>query len=257
MEYLISRHRLERNAVDTSKRTIRGIALNWDSKVPDQWGGVTQFKKGAFAVSLATIPSGFVKVKALHEESIGLVTSGEETARGLAITGKISATVKGDEALTLASDGVWGALSIGWEPRQWSYVTEEGQTLRVITEAILYEVSLCEWGRDPAALVEEVFRRQPTARSYTQHNAVAIIAHMERLTAQYTSHRCPETTPEPPRPLVPSYDEWPPALRPQLIERRMQAVITMEKAEREYQQARHKHRMTWAGILQAKAQRGF
>jgi hypothetical protein len=146
-------------------------------------------------------------------------------------------------------------LSIGWEPRKWEYVTEKDETLRVIREAQLFEVSLCEWGRDPAALVEEVYRRLPM--SATQQHALAAVLHMEALTRQYGVHRSPVITPEPPRPLVPSYDEWPPALRPQLIERRMQAVITMEKAEREYQQARHKHRMTWAGILQAKAQRGF
>jgi hypothetical protein len=118
MEYLISRHRLERHAVDASKRTIRGIALNWDSRVPDQWGGTTQFRKGTFTASTAMIGQGFVKLKALHEESIGLVTAGEESARGLEIIGKISATPRGDEALTLASDGVWDALNIGWEPRK-------------------------------------------------------------------------------------------------------------------------------------------
>jgi hypothetical protein len=118
-------------------------------------------------------------------------------------------------------------------------------------------VSLCEWGRDPAALVEEVYGRWPSAMSATQRNAVAIIAHMERLTAQHTSHRRPAILREPPRPLVPSYDEWPASLRPELITRRLTGILMQERAERDYQHARHAYRMTWAGILQAKAERGY
>jgi HK97 family phage prohead protease len=257
MEYLISQHRLERQAVDVSKRTIRGLAVNWDSKVPDQYGGTTQFRKGAFAASLASVKDGFVKVTALHDDSIGLVTAGEETARGLEITGKISATAKGDEALTLATDGVWGAMSIGWEPRQWSYVTEEGQTLRVITEAFLWEVALCAWGRDPSAVLEEVFQRQLQAKSVTQHNALAIIAHMERLTAQYTSDRRPATLPEPTRPLMPDYAEWPSAMRPELITRRLEGIVCQERAASYYQHARQAHASAWAGWDHAMRQRGY
>jgi hypothetical protein len=98
----------------------------------------------------------------------------------------------------------------------------------------------------------------PSCRSYTQRHAVATIAYMERLVAQYTSHRRPEPTPEPPRPLIPDdLHQWPPALRPQLIERRMQAVITMERAERSYREAQHAHRMAWAGWDQARRERGY
>jgi HK97 family phage prohead protease len=198
-----------------------------------------------------------VKLFATHDWAVGLVTQAEESARGLEIVGKVSQTAKGDEALTLAKDGVWGSLSVGFEAEEWSYTTVDEQTIRLITRAKLWEISMCPWGRDPAALVEEVYRRQPSAMSHTQRNSVAIIAHMERLTAQYTSHRRPETIPEPPRPLIPDYAEWPASLRPELITRRMQGIVTQEKAERSYQEARHAHRMALAGWDQARRERGY
>lgn len=51
-----------------------------------------------------------------HREPIGRVIAHEETPDGLKITGKISATDRGNEAMTLLKDGVIRSLSIGFEP---------------------------------------------------------------------------------------------------------------------------------------------
>jgi hypothetical protein len=175
----------------------------------------------------------------------------------LRITARFSNTPLAEESLELARDGALDSLSIGWEPAAFRYAEEEGEMRRLVERGELFEVSSVAWGASGRAKVTSVYARQPSAMSATQHNAVATIAYMERLTAQYTSHRRPVTIPEPPRPLIPDYAKWPASLRPELIERRMRAVTTVDRAASSYQHARRAHASAWAGWHEARRQRGY
>jgi phage head maturation protease len=56
---------------------------------------------------------------------VGKVVERVDTPQGMMFTAKISATRLGDEALTLALDGVIDAVSVGVTPTKFSY-DEEG-----------------------------------------------------------------------------------------------------------------------------------
>jgi HK97 family phage prohead protease len=260
MEYLVSPSPRERLAVDLRGRKLDGLAYAWADVVESVYGP-TRILKGAF---LGTIQNrgtlGPIKFFREHRTPIGIVERAWETAEGLRITARFSNTPLAEESLELARDGALDSLSIGWEPAAFRYAEEDGEMRRLVERGDLFEVSSVAWGASGRAKVAGVYARQSLTRplvSATQHNAVAIIAYMERLTAQYTSHRRPPTLPEPPRPLVPSYAEWPVSLRPELVTRRMQGIVTQEKAERSYREARHAHRMAWAGWDQAMRERGY
>jgi hypothetical protein len=123
-----------------------------------------------------------------------------------------------------------------------------------------YELVTTNWRLIAEVLglgLEEVYQREPRAMSHTQQNALTTILHMEALTRQYGPRRRPVTIPEPQRPLVPDYAEWPAALRPELIQRRMQAVIVQGKAESYYQHARRVHAEAWAGWDEARRELGY
>lgn len=125
-------------------RTVFGIAVPFDreARVNDGLGPYTEvFKRGAFA---KTIREQGAKVKLLvnHDKMsrlpIGRATSLREDAAGLYGEFRISATREGDEALTLVSDGVVDAFSVGFAPIQER--ESDGRVER--TEVSLREVSL-------------------------------------------------------------------------------------------------------------------
>jgi HK97 family phage prohead protease len=256
MEYLRTGRRLERAAINVSGRRLTGLTVAWDDVV-DTFYGPTRIVKGAFQDTIKNRGTlGVVKFFREHTSAIGVVEQAAEVAEGLRITARFSATPLAEESLELARDGALDSLSIGWEPKAYHFAEEDGEMRRIIDTLTWFESSIVPWGASGHAKVESVYQRPPMAMS-VQESALAIIAYMERLTAQYTSDQRPATLPEPPRPLIPTYQEWPAALRPELIERRLQAVLTQGKAESYHQHARDAHRLAWAGIMQAKRERGY
>lgn len=96
--------------VDEERRTIRGLAVPYG--VPAESGGKRwQFSKGTLSY---TEPSR-VKVLIGHDfdRAVGVSTSFNDTDDGLFITARIAKGAAGDEALSMAAEGVWDGLSIG------------------------------------------------------------------------------------------------------------------------------------------------
>jgi len=81
-----------------------------------------------------------------------------DTAQGMMFTAKISATRLGDEALTLANDGVIDAVSVGVTPTKFSY-DEEG--VMIVEAATWQELSMVSEGAFNGAIITEVAASAP------------------------------------------------------------------------------------------------
>jgi HK97 family phage prohead protease len=123
----------------------------------------TLIQPGAFT---KTLREGRDRIKLLwqhdRDKPIGLPIALAETSAGLEVTGRLSMTQQGREALMLMRDGVLDALSIGFDA-----IVEElqkdsrGNVTRILKEIKLWEISLVTWGADPNARILEVYSAQP------------------------------------------------------------------------------------------------
>jgi HK97 family phage prohead protease len=113
-------------------------------------GTQVRFEKGALPVE-GKAPKLFM----YHDSSmpVGLVTERVDTDEGMMFSARISATVAGDEALTLALDGVLDSVSVGVNPTRFSY-DDEGTM--VVTEAEWLELSLVPIPAFAGAVIEHV-----------------------------------------------------------------------------------------------------
>jgi HK97 family phage prohead protease len=113
-------------------------------------GTQVRFEKGALPVE-GKAPKLFM----YHDSSmpVGLVTERVDTEEGMMFSARISATVAGDEALTLALDGVLDSVSVGVNPTRFSY-DDEGTM--VVTEAEWLELSLVPIPAFAGAVIEHV-----------------------------------------------------------------------------------------------------
>jgi hypothetical protein len=84
---------------------------------------------------------------------VGLVTERVDTEEGMMFSARISATAAGDEALTLALDGVLDSVSVGVNPTKFSY-DDEGTM--IVTEAEWLELSLVPIPAFAGAVIEKV-----------------------------------------------------------------------------------------------------
>ncbi len=91
-----------------------------------------------------------------HDSSqpVGLVTERVDTEEGMMFAARISATAAGDEALTLALDGVLDSVSVGVNPTRFSY-DDEGTM--IVTEAEWLELSLVPIPAFAGAEIEKVY----------------------------------------------------------------------------------------------------
>jgi hypothetical protein len=89
---------------------------------------------------------------------VGKVVERVDTPQGMMFTAKISATRLGDEALTLANDGVIDAVSVGVTPTKFSY-DEEG--VMIVEAANWQELSLVSEGAFSGAIITEVAASAP------------------------------------------------------------------------------------------------
>jgi hypothetical protein len=83
---------------------------------------------------------------------IGIVTERVETPEGVMFAARISATGAGDEALTLAQDGVLDSVSVGATPTEWTMV----DGVMHVTASIWSELSMVSEGAFADAKIHQI-----------------------------------------------------------------------------------------------------
>lgn len=138
-------------AGDTPSRTISGIALPYGETAVVADGTAVRFKAGALPVD-GKAPKLFM----YHDSTqpVGLVTARQDTDAGMLFTAKISTTAAGDEALTLALDGVLDAVSVGVNPTKYSY--DDDGTM-IVESADWLELSLVPVPAFAGAEIRQVY----------------------------------------------------------------------------------------------------
>jgi hypothetical protein len=105
-------------AGDTPSRTITGIAVPYGETATVSDGTRVRFEQGSLPVE-GKAPKLFMYHQA--DMPVGLVTERVDSEAGMLFSAKISATAAGDEALTLALDGVLDSVSVGVNPTAFTY----------------------------------------------------------------------------------------------------------------------------------------
>jgi HK97 family phage prohead protease len=138
-------------AGDNPTRTITGVAVPYGETAIVSDGTAVRFEKGALPVE-GKAPKLFM----YHDSSqpVGLVTERVDTEEGMMFAARISATAAGDEALTLALDGVLDSVSVGVNPTRFSY-DDEGTM--IVTQAEWLELSLVPIPAFAGAEIEKVY----------------------------------------------------------------------------------------------------
>ena len=136
-------------------RSISGVAVTYDETATVNDGTKVRFLQGSLPVT-GRDPKLFMQ----HDSNqiVGKVVERVDTPQGMMFTAKISATRLGDEALTLANDGVIDAVSVGVTPTKFSY-DEEG--VMIVEAANWSELSLVSEGAFSGAIITEVAASAP------------------------------------------------------------------------------------------------
>ena len=136
-------------------RSISGVAVTYDETATVNDGTKVRFLQGSLPVT-GRDPKLFMQ----HDSNqiVGKVIERVDTPQGMMFTAKISATRLGDEALTLALDGVIDAVSVGVTPTKFSY-DEEG--VMIVEAANWQELSLVSEGAFSGAVITEVAASAP------------------------------------------------------------------------------------------------
>lgn len=155
--------------------TFRGLASVFGSPV-DAWVP-TIVDKGAFTKTLAADGKN-VKILWQHSPDcpIGIPLSMQETDLGLEVTGKISMTEQGKDALTLLRDGVIDGLSIGFDPIVYESVKQpDGSEMRHLKEVKLWEFSVVTFPADSNARISAVHERAALETDEARDEAFAAV----------------------------------------------------------------------------------
>jgi HK97 family phage prohead protease len=136
-------------------RSISGVAVTYDETATVSDGTQVRFLQGSLPVT-GRDPKLYMQ----HDSNqiVGKVVERVDTAEGMLFTAKISATRLGDEALTLANDGVIDAVSVGVTPTKFSY-DEEG--VMIVESANWSELSLVSEGAFSGAIITDVAASAP------------------------------------------------------------------------------------------------
>lgn len=136
-------------AVDAGRRTITGQAVPF-GEVTSDWRSI------AFAPGSVEVPAGrTVPVLMSHGGTpLGVVASTSETTAGMDATLRLSKTVAGDEALTLAADKAITGMSVGVDIHTFEVDTTTEVT--TVTRATLREISLTPFPAFDSARVDSV-----------------------------------------------------------------------------------------------------
>jgi HK97 family phage prohead protease len=136
-------------------RSISGVAVTYDETAVVNDGTKVRFLQGSLPVT-GRDPKLYMQHDA--NQIVGKVVERVDTAEGMMFTAKISATRLGNEALTLANDGVIDAVSVGVTPTKFSY-DEEG--VMIVESATWSELSLVSEGAFLGAVITEVAASKP------------------------------------------------------------------------------------------------
>ncbi len=136
-------------------RSISGVAVTYDETATVNDGTQVRFLQGSLPVT-GRDPKLYMQHDA--NQIVGKVVERVDTPQGMMFTAKISATRLGDEALTLANDGVIDAVSVGVTPTKFSY-DEEG--VMIVESATWSELSLVSEGAFSGAVITEVAASAP------------------------------------------------------------------------------------------------
>lgn len=136
-------------------RSISGVAVTYDETATVSDGTQVRFLQGSLPVT-GRDPKLYMQ----HDSNqiVGKVVERVDTPQGMMFTAKISATRLGDEALTLANDGVIDAVSVGVTPTKFSY-DKEG--VMIVKEAVWTELSLVSEGAFSGAIITDVAASAP------------------------------------------------------------------------------------------------
>jgi phage head maturation protease len=131
------------------KRTIYGLAAPYNVAARTSTGQEVLFMPGSLPVD-GPAP----KLMQYHDSTkpIGIVTERVETPEGVMFAARISATNAGDEALTLAQDGVLDSVSVGATPTEWEMV----DGVMHVTAAIWSELSMVSEGAFADAKIHQI-----------------------------------------------------------------------------------------------------
>ncbi|MGL4265510.1 MAG: HK97 family phage prohead protease, partial [Weissella cibaria] len=134
---------------------ISGVAVTYDETATVNDGTKVRFLQGSLPVT-GRDPKLYMQ----HDSNqiVGKVVERVDTAQGMMFTAKISATRLGDEALTLANDGVIDAVSVGVTPTKFSY---DEQGVMIVEAANWSELSLVSEGAFSGAVITEVAASAP------------------------------------------------------------------------------------------------
>ena len=147
-------------------RSISGVAVTYDETATVLDGTKVRFLQGALPVD-GRDPKLYMQ----HDSNqiVGKVVDRVDTAQGMMFTAKISATRLGDEALTLAKDGVIDAVSVGVNPTKFRY--DDDGTM-IIEAANWSELSLVSEGAFSGAVITEVAASIPQTELELELNKV-------------------------------------------------------------------------------------
>lgn len=145
-------------AGELPRRTLAGVAVKYNVDAM-----VSSGEKVRFAPGSLPLEGKKPKMYLYHDASkpVGVVESRVEIGDAVLFEARISETALGNEALTLAADGVLDAVSVGVQPTRFSY---DGDVM-VIEAADWQELSLVPFGAVPGAVVERVaatIHQEPT-----------------------------------------------------------------------------------------------
>ena len=156
----IQHRELQIRAADTEKREFTGIGVPYGEEIQHMFGSET-FDRGSVQ------DAENARVLWQHREPIGVITGYRETDSGFEVTGKISETERGNEAMTLLKDGVIRSLSIGFEPLEWTVEKREGKDdLLHFTKVRAREFSLVTFPAYDSASIDKI-RTQAQAKDNT------------------------------------------------------------------------------------------
>lgn len=151
-------HGLSITAADgdgTPAREIVALAAPYGIPTTDSLGTLFEIAAGALPLDG---PSPKVYMNHDSTQAIGIVTDRIDSNDGVIAAMKISNTALGDEALTLASDGVLDAVSVGLDVIDGHY---DDSGVLVITSARWRELSLVPYGAFETAKVLSVAASEP------------------------------------------------------------------------------------------------
>lgn len=136
-------------------RSISGVAVTYDETAVVNDGTKVRFLQGSLPVT-GRDPKLYMQ----HDSNqiVGKVVERVDTPQGMMFTAKISATRLGDEALTLANDGVIDAVSVGVTPTKFSY---DDKGVMIVEAATWSELSLVSEGAFSGAVITEVAASAP------------------------------------------------------------------------------------------------